>query len=121
MPAIVFDVLVPEAEFDGLLARFSRLANRMSEVEGAEVTVRGQQPVAMDADVEKQLRAQGDGVPSRFYVDIDGSVRSLNQTAMLFSRFLTPQADLPAEPVALHNEEAFEVDAVFPWTVAIEP
>lgn len=121
MPAIVFDCLVPAEHFDALTRLFQALAERVSEVEGADLKVTATSDVTLDPQVEQQLRELAPGEPTRFTIDIAEGVKSLNQTAMLFSRLLTPQTDLPAEPVALHNEQAFEVDAYFPWTVTIQP
>ncbi|MDU0478000.1 hypothetical protein QVA66_01960 [Staphylococcus chromogenes] len=121
MPAIVFDLIVPTAEFAPLLARFEKLAARASEVESATVTVAGEQGIVISPDVLAELRALGSGVASRITVHIDAPVRSVNQLAMLFSRLLTPQADLPAEPVLLHDEQAHEVAPLYPWTVAVHP
>lgn len=38
---------------------------------------------------------------------------------MALSRFLTPQAELPADPVLLEQERNYEVPATYPWTVEI--
>lgn len=121
MSAIIFDALVPATYLAPLTSQFERLASRVTELEGAHVTVTATQPVQLDPEVLAQLRELGSGEPTRFHLDISGQLKSLNQTAMLFSRLLTPQADLPAEPVLLQNESAHELDAYFPWTVDIQP
>ena len=38
---------------------------------------------------------------------------------MVLSRFLTPQAHLPTNAVALEMEQDHEVDAIYPWAVEI--
>ena len=38
---------------------------------------------------------------------------------MGLSRILTPKAELPRDPVALEQQDRFEVPALFPWTVTI--
>ncbi|QGU02323.1 hypothetical protein CKALI_07305 [Corynebacterium kalinowskii] len=117
MPEIVFDALVPEAEIPALYQRFEQLAAAM------HVTVSVSDEVTVTEDVERQLREQlEDEAPDRRVVRFSiHAASNLNQTAMTFARLLTPHADLPPEPTALENEEAFEVAAVYPWTVVIVP
>lgn len=117
MPEIIFDALVPTSHVPRLQARFEQLATAMN------VSVTSEGVVQVDPEVERQLREQVDGDSSEFYMQrfVIHAASNLNQTAMTFARLLTPHADLPPEPVALENEEAFEVAADYPWTVVIQP
>lgn len=58
-------------------------------------------------------------VPHRFAVTAQGVQGSVNQLAMMYSRILTPPANLPSDPVVLENAEEFEVPARYPWTVQV--
>ena len=54
----------------------------------------------------------------RYLISAEG-VDSYNRLAMGLSRILTPKADLPRDPVALEQQDRFEVPALFPWMVTI--
>lgn len=80
-------------------------------------------------EVENQLRQtyrdqhEGrdltDSAVYRYAITVDGVKGSVNQLTMALSRFLTPEADLPADPVLLERETEWEVPATYPWTVDI--
>lgn len=55
----------------------------------------------------------------RYDVEIVDAQGSLNELAMGLSRLLTPQANLPADPLALLDENRFELPASYPWWVEV--
>lgn len=116
MPEIKFEVLAPEAEITTLTDRFAALADVMG------LSITSDPHITVDPDVERQLHEQLDDDAPRTLVGYTVLAESnLNQTAMTFARLLTPHVDLPAEPTLLENEELFEIPAIYPWTVTINP
>lgn len=73
----------------------------------------------LDLDEHALALLEGLGV-HRFSIRV-APTGSLSELAMTYSRLLTPAADLPADRMALENEEAFEQPALYPWLVRLEP
>lgn len=135
MSVIRFDLLVPTSHVAGVAAQFEDLTAlllRDGKVQEATVTVVAdpQLPDGVIAQLrtgyveeheERGLRFPvADLLPSRLEVQLSGA-SSLNQVAMLYSRVLTPAAELPADVMALGEEKSYEVPARFPWLVEIYP
>ncbi len=59
--------------------------------------------------------------PHRFAIVAENVGGSINQLAMLYSRILTPPAQLPADAITLEQAEQFEIPARFPWAVHVYP
>lgn len=130
MPRIQFDVLVPPAHAGELAEAFQRALDilvRRGKLSSASLEAQG--PVLIDANVlavftqtyeaDRGCTADEEGAEiHRFLIDADG-VDSYNRLAMGLSRTLTPKAELPRDPVALEQQDRFEVPALFPWTVTI--
>ncbi|OFP35999.1 hypothetical protein [Corynebacterium sp. HMSC071B10] len=130
MPRIQFDVLVPPAHAGKLAEAIQRALDilvRREKLSSASLEAQG--PVLIDATVLAELTqtyeddrgytADEEGAEvHRFLIDADG-VDSYNRLAMGLSRILTPKAELPRDPVALEQQDRFEVPALFPWTVTI--
>ena len=130
MPRIQFDVLVPPVHAGKLAEAFQRALDILvhrGKLRAASLAAQG--PVLIDANVLAELAqtyeadrgytADEEGAEvHRFLIDAEG-VDSYNRLAMGLSRILTPKADLPRDPVALEQQDRFEVPALFPWTVTI--
>lgn len=130
MPRIQFDVLVPPAHAGKLAQAFQRALDILvhrGKLSAASLEAQG--PVLIDATVLAELTqtyeddrgytADEEGAEvHRFLIDAEG-VDSYNRLAMGLSRILTPKAELPRDPVALEQQDRFEVPALFPWTVTI--
>lgn len=130
MPRIQFDVLVPPAHAGKLAEAFQRALDILvhrGKLSAASLEAQG--PVLIDANVLAELTqtyeddrgytADEEGAEvHRFLIDAEG-VDSYNRLAMGLSRILTPKAELPRDPVALEQQDRFEVPALFPWTVTI--
>lgn len=130
MPKIQFDVLVPPAHAGKLAEAFQRALDILvhrGKLSAASLEAQG--PVLIDANVLAELTqtyeddrgytADEEGAEvHRFLIDAEG-VDSYNRLAMGLSRILTPKAELPRDPVALEQQDRFEVPALFPWTVTI--
>ena len=130
MPRIQFDVLVPPAHAGKLAEAFQRALDILvhrGKLSAASLEAQG--PVLIDANVLAELTqtyeddrgytADEEGAEvHRFLIDAEG-VDSYNRLAMGLSRILTPKADLPRDPVALEQQDRFELPALFPWTVTI--
>lgn len=129
MPVIQFDVLIPVALATELRDVFDRAVGKLIAAEratGGSVTL-DLQPTLPDG-VEGQLRETHreqhgreleDATVARYRIEVEGLQGSVNRLAMALSRFLTPAANLPADPVALENELAHEVPATYPWAVEV--
>ena len=130
MPKIQFDVLVPPAHAGKLAEAIQRALDILvhrGKLSAASLEAQG--PVLIDANVLAELTQtyeddrgyttdeEGAEV-HRFLIDAEG-VDSYNRLAMGLSRILTPKAELPRDPVALEQQDRFEVPALFPWTVTI--
>lgn len=141
MPKIAFDILMPTTQVEHLHHRFLELGRVMTSLDDAlieDVSV-SSTPPADAAYIEPQLKEifeqehneqtideaygeqWGPSQMVRFLISLTPGKRSLNDIAMLFSRLLTPQADLPQQSVLLESQEAFEAPATFPWTVGVFP
>lgn len=68
---------------------------------------------------EHEGRDLPDSTVHRYAVEVEGLKGSVNQLTMALSRFLTPQNDLPTDPVLLERETDWEVPATYPWSVDI--
>ena len=130
MPLIQFDVLVPRDTAQRVAEVFATATEKLvsaGKLSSASVTRKENPQLA--AGVEEQLRetyrAEHDGrdLPdaevNRYLIAVEGATGSLNQLAMVLSRFLTPQAVLPTDYVLLEDEKAYELPATFPWAVQI--
>lgn len=130
MPTIQFDVLVPPAYAGEIGEAFQRALDilvRRGKLTAASLEEKG--PVLIDAPVlaeltttyeaDRGVEANEDGATvHRYDISAEG-VDSYNRLAMGLSRILTPKAELPRDPVALEQQDRFEVPALFPWTVTI--
>lgn len=130
MPEIIFDVLIPAQPAEQLSEKFDWAITRLvgaKKITGGTVTV-DHQPTLLEG-VEDNLRQNyrdeheeaelEDATVVRYVLAIEGLQGSVNSLTMALSRFLTPQADLPADPVLLENEVSHEVAAIYPWAVEI--
>lgn len=130
MPAIQFDVLVPDDSAAREVGEaFTRaveiLVRRGKLIDGS---VRHVPEPLLHGDTLDQLRSAyreereeepGDGAAvHRYVIEADGAT-SMNSLAMGLSRVLTPKADLPRDPVALERQMDFELPAVYPWAVEV--
>lgn len=130
MPRIQFDVLVPPAHAGKLAEAFQRALDilvRREKLSSASLEAQG--PVLLDAHVtaefartyesDRGFTADEEGAEVHRYLIHAEGVDSYNRLAMGLSRILTPKAELPRDPVALEQQDRFEVPALFPWTVTI--
>lgn len=130
MPTIQFDVLVPPAYAGEIAEAFQRALDilvRREKLSSASLEAQG--PVLIDAHVAAELAntyesdrgftADEEGAEVHRYLIQAEGVDSYNRLAMGLSRILTPKADLPRDPVALEQQDRFELPALFPWTVTI--
>lgn len=129
MPAIQFDVLVPDVSAASEVGEaFTRaveiLVRRGKLIDGS---VRHVGTPDLHEDTLEQLRnayreergEEPDGaVVHRYLIEAEGA-SSMNSLAMGLSRVLTPKADLPKDPVALERQMDFELPAVYPWAVEV--
>ncbi|AWB84276.1 hypothetical protein [Corynebacterium liangguodongii] len=130
MPAIQFDVLVPDSAAAQVgeafetavetLVRRGKLA--AGSVEHAERPLVDASFAALLADTYRHDRGEdpdeAGAVVHRYIVRAEGAA-SYNQLAMGLSRILTPKAQLPRDPAALEREERFEQPSIYPWAVEI--
>ncbi|MDR7329664.1 hypothetical protein [Corynebacterium guangdongense] len=129
MPIIQFDVLIPAEPARQLSDVFTNAINILvKKGRLAEGSVTHEADVSVDEQVVEQLgevyrRDHGvemeGGSVHRYLIEASGEHVSYNQLAMALSRILTPEADLPADPVALERETAYETPSAYPWTVEI--
>lgn len=130
MPTIQFDVLVPPAyagEIAEAIQRALDILVRREKLSSASLEAQG--PVLLDAHVtaefartyesDRGFTADEEGAEVHRYLIQAEGVDSYNRLAMGLSRILTPKADLPRDPVALEQQDRFELPALFPWTVTI--
>lgn len=130
MPTIQFDVLVPDSDSIDLAGRFSAVSKLLVEKDLMDSGLVVHDPEAtIHEAVEAQLRQTyrdehedqdlENASVNRYLIEVDGVKGSVNQITMIFSRILTPPADLPKDAFLLEQELAYEVPAVYPWTVEI--
>ncbi|MDT9409134.1 hypothetical protein [Corynebacterium rouxii] len=140
MPRIVFDCLIDEPAARHLIERIDALTAllvRDNVVRTAHVNHQPQSPQPDSVREEltaTYLRDRGaetadelsDDVVAldalslqRFTIVIDGLNGSLNETAMTYSRLLTPAARLSNNALELTDEQRYEVPAAYPWTVFV--
>lgn len=124
MPEIRFDVLIPDTRAPELADKFRAALHSLVAADMLTTAeVAHTEHPRIDDSILAQLREQytGDEEPfmHRYAIDATGESVSYNQLAMALSRIITPEAELPADPVLLEQEENFEVPAYFPWTVEI--
>ena len=124
MPAIQFDVLLPDSAALQLQGVFEGAMGKLldaGKVTSAEVTHHNDPPLL--EGIEEGLREDRDDLHDaqvhRYVIRVEGQTGSMNQLAMVLSRFLTPQTELPRDAVLLEQEQNYEVDAVYPWAVEI--
>ncbi|WP_080794191.1 hypothetical protein [Corynebacterium pacaense] len=130
MPKIQFDVLVPDTESIDMAGRFTRVAGLLTDkgLIGPAAVIHDPVPSLADG-VEDQLRqtyrdehedaGMEDASVNRYIVDVPEVRTSVNQVTMIFSRLLTPAADLPKDAFLLEQETLYEVPANYPWSVEI--
>ncbi|MEJ4099453.1 hypothetical protein V5S96_03630 [Corynebacterium mastitidis] len=130
MPQIQFDVLIPHDRAEELRAAFDAAAEKLRSSGRARSAEASFDPdPAVPAEVVEQLREifreehEGrdleDARVRRYILGVDGLEGSVNELTMSLSRMLTPQAELPQDPVLLANEAAHERPARYPWTVEV--
>lgn len=125
MPSILFDVLVPAEDAQTLEDDFVTVLNRLVAAEKlAHATVTRTPHPEVSQTVENELRKvyagpKHDLEMHRYAVQVEGATGSINQLAMLLSRLMTPQADLPKDKVLLEREDVYELPPRYPWTVDI--
>lgn len=125
MPSILFDVLVPAEDAQTLEDDFANVLNKLvaaKKLATAHVT-RTPNP-SVGETVETELRKvyagpEHDLEMHRYAIQVEGATGSINQLAMLLSRLMTPQADLPKDKVLLEREDVYELPPRYPWTVDI--
>ncbi len=124
MPAIQFDVLIPDSAALRLQEVFEGAMKKLvdaGKLTSADVT-HHHDPVLHEG-IEDGLREDRDDLHDaqvhRYVIRVEGQTGSMNQLAMVLSRFLTPQADLPQDALLLEQEQNYEVDAIYPWAVEI--
>ncbi|MDO5668892.1 MAG: hypothetical protein Q4G50_02690 [Corynebacterium sp.] len=124
MPAIQFDVLIPDSaalELQGIFE--NAMAKLIDAGKLTAATVTHDHTPTLYEGVEEGLREDRDDLHDaqvhRYLIRVEGQTGSMNQLAMVLSRFLTPQADLPRDAVLLEQERNYEVDATYPWAVEI--
>ncbi|MBZ8178090.1 hypothetical protein GSS88_09860 [Corynebacterium sp. 3HC-13] len=131
MPVIQFDCLVPDSLADQLASAFGAAMDRLAEAGKLESAAVDHTPDPhLEEGVEAQLRetfSQEHGLGAddmrvhRYAISLIRLHGSVNQLAMVLSRFLTPQAQLPQDPVLLMRETDYELPAIFPWKIEILP
>lgn len=125
MPIIVFDVLLPDDRAEELGATFQRALDilvRRNMLASGDMTHEPHPPVPEEnvALLREHHPVELPGAHMhRYLIEATGEDLSYNQLAMSLSRILTPEADLPADPVELEQEEKHEVAALYPWTLDI--
>lgn len=129
MPAIQFDVLVPDdsaaREVGEAFTRAVEILVRRGKLIDGSVRHVPEPPLHGDtldqlrsAYLEERGEEPGDATVHRYVIEADGA-SSMNSLAMGLSRVLTPKADLPRDPVALERQMDFELPAVYPWAVEV--
>ena len=130
MPKIQFDVLVPDSDAIDLAGRFSVVAKLIVEKGLMDSGLVIHDPEAkihefIDSQLRQTYRDEHEDADlenasvNRYLIEVDGVKGSLNQITMIFSRLLTPPAELPKDAFLLEQELAYEIPAVYPWTVEI--
>lgn len=124
MPAIQFDVLIPDGPALQLQGVFEEAISRLIAAEkltGGDV-IHDHTP-KLHEGIEEGLREDRDDLYQaqvhRYILTVEGATGSVNQLAMVLSRFLTPQAHLPTNAAALELEQDHDVPAIYPWAVEI--
>ncbi|GAB2503872.1 hypothetical protein CATRI_08405 [Corynebacterium atrinae] len=130
MPAILFDVLLPAEPAAQLLHSFEGAVNKLiaaNKLTGGSVALDPHPPLV--DGVEEALRQSyrdehedadlDNSSVVRYIINVEGATGSINQLAMVLSRFMTPQANLPADAVLLENQSSLEIPAIYPWAVEI--
>ncbi|AHI19739.1 MAG: hypothetical protein ACTIA3_00735 [Corynebacterium casei] len=130
MPLIQFDVLVPHAQAKRVGEVFDEALNRLvtaERIDSAQVEIND--TPRLQEGLEEQLRQTyrdehedhdlEDAEVYRYLIKLEGVKGSLNELGMVLGRLLTPHAVLPKDWVLLEDEEAHELPAIFPWTLAV--
>lgn len=123
MSSICFDILVSESDYPKLQERFEKACIGLVENGHASNATPTFTEAQVDPEVAEQLRAQAPGLSSasfkRCCISIEDLQGSLNTLTMRLSHLLTPQVELPKDPVLLFQETRYEVPATYPWTVEV--
>lgn len=127
MTTIHFNCLVLPAEapqltdafrtrIDGLIAE-GKLADATIDVTAAE-----QDPQLIEQwERQNPDSTVGDREMRRYSIEVNGVTGSVNGLTMTLSKLLTPDADLPPDPVYRQFDDLLEAVARFPWHVEIQP
>lgn len=103
------------ARIDGLITE-GRLSDAEIEVRDAETD---QQLIEQ---WERQHSVSAEGRETRRYsINVNGVTGSVNGLAMSLSKLLTPDADLPPDPVFRQFDDLLEAVAHYPWHLEIQP
>lgn len=124
MPAIQFDVLIPDTSALQLQGVFEGAVNDLVEAGRlASGSVTHDHAPTLREGIEDGLRLDRDDLHTagvhRYVIRLEGLDGSVNQLAMALSRFLTPEVELPPHPELLELDGNFEVAATYPWAVEI--
>ncbi|APT90885.1 hypothetical protein CSPHI_07330 [Corynebacterium sphenisci DSM 44792] len=127
MTAITFNVLVLPDEVEQLTDAFrARLDELIAEGRLGSATI-DVDSAPEDPQLREQFERQhpghgvGERVERRWILGLEGVVGSLNATAMNLSKLLTPEAELPPDPVYRQFDDLLEAVSEYPWFLAIEP
>lgn len=104
------------ARIDGLIAE--------GKLSGAEIDVNAanEDPQLMEQWERQNPDSSVEGREMRRYsIDVNGVTGSVNGLAMSLSKLLTPDADLPPDPVYRQFDDLLEAVAHYPWHLEIQP
>lgn len=129
MPNICFHALVPQAEVAALAQRFQQLSTTLIDAAAAtDIRVTHSAVACAEEDQLRQIfrdeHADAELENASVYafiIELVEPQRSLNETAMVYSRLLTPSAVVHLEDTLVKPEESFEVPARYPWLVHVRP
>lgn len=129
MPAIVFDVLVPDDAANEVGEAFTRATEilvKKGYLTSGNVEAKPSPQIPEDIIAElHQVYEKDHGTElenasmQRYILTVEGEGVSYNELAMSFSRILTKRAELPADPIAMERQLDFELPAAYPWLVDI--
>lgn len=127
MTTIHFNCLVLPAEATQLTDAFrTRIDGLISEGKLADATI-DVTAAEQDPQLIEQWERQnpdstvGDREMRRYSIEVNGVTGSVNGLTMTLSKLLTPDADLPPDPVYRQFDDLLEAVARFPWHVEIQP
>lgn len=127
MSAIYFDCLVLPSDVDSLANAFTAQLQEFEKAGRISGVTVSHQPAPVEKQLVEQWEEQnpdeplGERAVERYELEFTKESGSLNALAMDLSKLLTPEAELPADPVLREFEELFEEVATYPWMVRIRP